>query len=96
MNNRDCIGYLESNKNLFVRGSENCKGEALELHNQYISAMDYAIEAVKFAEFTGKMLFDDWENDCKDLYPELACRRLVELGIVELNDGVYSLKEDGE
>lgn len=67
-----------------------------EIKAIYISAMDYAIEAIKFAEFTGKMLFDDWETDCKDLYPELACRRLVKLGIVELSNGVYSLKESEE
>lgn len=59
-------------------------------------ALSLAVRAVNFAKFTGKMLFDDWETDCKDLYPELACRRLVELGIVKLNDGVYSLKEGEE
>ena len=47
MDNKVCISCLEDIKNSFVRGSEDCKGEALELHNQYISAIDYAIKALE-------------------------------------------------
>lgn len=54
-----------------------------------------AIRALEFSEFVGKMLFDNWEQDCNGVFPELSCRQLVELGIVELRDGVYSLKRGG-
>lgn len=47
MTDQACVRCLEDIKNLFVRGSENCKGEALELHNYYISAIDYAITKIK-------------------------------------------------
>lgn len=57
-----------------------------------IEAFGLAAKALEFSEFVGKMLFDDWEQDCNGIFPELACRRLVELGIVELKDGKYSLK----
>lgn len=57
-----------------------------------IEAFSLAIKALKFSEFAGKMLFDDWEQDCNGVFPELSCRRLVDLGIVELKDGKYSLK----
>lgn len=50
MNNEVCVRCLEDIKILFVRGSENCKDEALEIHNQYISALDYAIKFLKMDE----------------------------------------------
>lgn len=56
MDNEVCIRCLEDNKNLFVRGSEECKGEALELYNQYISAIDYAIKAVKAVNLLDDLL----------------------------------------
>lgn len=59
---------------------------------EHITALSMAVQALEFAEFTGKMLFDDWEQDCNGVFPELACRRLVELSVVDYKDGVYSLK----
>lgn len=63
-----------------------------EKYERFMEAFYLSIKALEFAEFTGKMLFDDWETDCNGVFPELACRHLCELGIVELKDGVYSLK----
>lgn len=56
MTNEVCVRCLEDIKILFVRGSEDCKGEALELHNQYISAIDRAIKAVKAVNLLDDLL----------------------------------------
>lgn len=56
MTNEVCVRCLEDIKISFVRGSENCKDEALELHNQYISAIDYAIRAVKAVNLLDDLL----------------------------------------
>ena len=36
---------------------------------------------------------DDWEEFNKDAFEECACRKLVKLGIVEVVDDEYRLKE---
>ena len=86
MTNQEAIKLLED-----VKSRVDCFD--VYIFKEEGDAIDIAIKALEFAEFTGKMLFDDWENDCNGVFPELACRRLCELGIVELNDGVYSLKK---
>lgn len=44
---------------------------------------------VEFAHFVAGSIFDDDLEDEKDFFIEVACRKLVELGIVELVDGNY-------
>lgn len=43
MTDSQCVDYLENICNMFVNGSKNCEGQALEYHQMYISAIRYAI-----------------------------------------------------
>ena len=47
-----------------------------------------------FAEWVASEIFsDDWEFN-KNSFEEIACRKLVKLGIVEEVDGQYRLKNE--
>lgn len=61
-----------------------------------IEAFGLATKALEFSEFVGKMLFDDYDINFDALLSEWSCGRLVELGIIEVKDGVYSLKRGDE
>lgn len=43
MTDSQCVDYLENICKMFVKGSENCEGQALEYQQKYISAIRYAI-----------------------------------------------------
>lgn len=43
MDNEQCVNCLESICQMFVNGSKNCEGQALEYQQKYISAIRYAI-----------------------------------------------------
>ena len=47
MNDKECVNCLESICKLFVAGSKNCEGQALELQQHYISAIRYAIGTIQ-------------------------------------------------
>lgn len=47
MNDKECINYLESICKMFVVGSKNCEGQALEYQQDYISAIRYAIARIQ-------------------------------------------------
>lgn len=54
---------------------------------------------VDFAKFVATFVVDDFPNDAElfaedaELFAELACRKLVKLGLVEIDGDVYKLKE---
>ena len=55
-------------------------------------AIDLAVTALWFSEFVAHELFDDeWEFNSNHAFIELACRRLVKLGLVKNENGRYSL-----
>lgn len=45
-----------------------------------------------FAKFVANEVLDDYFGYNSEAFAELACRRLVELGLVELHDGYYRMK----
>ncbi len=47
MTDKSCIRCLEDIVNLFERGKENCAEQALDIHQQYIDALQYAIQKVR-------------------------------------------------
>jgi len=47
MDDEQCISYLESICQLFIKGSKNCEGQALEYHQKYIRAIQYAISKIQ-------------------------------------------------
>lgn len=55
-------------------------------------------DLLKFAKWVAESVCvsdDKWEGDCW-AFQEIACRMLVKFGIMEENDGVYSLKQEDE
>ncbi len=42
-----CIDYLENISKMFERGKENCTGDALDLQQKHIDALQYAIKVVR-------------------------------------------------
>jgi len=48
-NGRDeaCIHYLENISKMFEQGRENCAGDAQELQQKHIDALQYAIQRIK-------------------------------------------------
>ena len=66
-----------------------------EVYKDMIETLNIAIEALNqygFAEWVANEIFsDDWELN-KNSFEEIACRKLVKLGIVEEVDGQYRLK----
>ena len=50
-----------------------------------------------FCYWVAEEIFDDdWEEFNKDAFEECACRKLTQLGIVEVVDDEYRLKESEE
>ena len=43
MTDSQCVDYLENICKMFVNGSKNCEGQALEYQQNYISAIRHAI-----------------------------------------------------
>lgn len=46
-------------------------------------------ELMNFARFVAKEVLDDNFKDNADCFAELACRKLVKLGLVELDEDIY-------
>lgn len=43
----ECICYLENISKMFEQGKENCAGDAKELQQKHIDALQYAIQRIK-------------------------------------------------
>lgn len=50
MTDSQCVDYLENICKMFVYGSKNCEGQALEYQQKYISAIRYAIAKLQSQE----------------------------------------------
>lgn len=50
MTDSQCAVYLEDICKLFVNGSKNCDGQALEYQQMYISAIRHAIAKLQSSE----------------------------------------------
>ena len=70
--------------------------------NKDIEAYDTAIDAMRkyqqledFAEWVAAVVIDEklWESNYL-AFAEIACRKLVRLGIMQESDGVYTYGED--
>ena len=46
MNNETCVGFLTNIRDMFIFGSKQCEGEALKYHQNFIDALNYAIELI--------------------------------------------------
>ena len=53
-------------------------------------------EWVEFALWVAKEVLDDYFEDCSGAFAEIACRKLVKLGLVEVEDDVYKMKGGAE
>ena len=47
MTDSQCVDYLENICKMFVNGSKNCEGQALEYQQMYISAIRHAISKLQ-------------------------------------------------
>lgn len=67
MNNKICVGYLTNIRDMFVIGSERCEGKALEYQQNFINALNYAIELINNTERqNGKWIFHkDYNESCR-------------------------------
>lgn len=50
MTDSQCVDYLENICKMFVNGSKNCEGQALEYQQKYISALRHAISKLQNSE----------------------------------------------
>lgn len=50
MTDSQCVDYLENICKMFVNGSKNCEGQALEYQQKYISAIRHAIAKLQSSE----------------------------------------------
>lgn len=50
MDKKTCVGYLTNIRDMFVIGSKQCEGEALKYHQNFIDALNYAIELINDTE----------------------------------------------
>ena len=67
MNNKICVGYLTNIRDMFVIGSERCEGKALEYQQNFINALNYAIELINNTERPkGEWIFHkDYNESCR-------------------------------
>lgn len=49
-------------------------------------------EWIEFAQFVAKEVLDEWFEDNAGAFAEIACRKLVKLGMVEVDGDVYRMK----
>ena len=50
MNNEVCVSYLTNIRDMFVIGSTRCEGEALKYQQNFIDALNHAIELINDIE----------------------------------------------
>lgn len=67
MNDKICVGYLTNIRDMFVVGGERCEGEALKYQQNFINALNYAIELINNTESPqGKWIFHkDYNESCR-------------------------------
>lgn len=49
-------------------------------------------EWIEFARWVAKEVLDNYFEESSGAFAEIACRKLVKLGLVEINDNVYKMK----
>lgn len=49
-------------------------------------------EWIEFARWVAKEVLDDYFEESSGAFAEIACRKLVKLGLVEVKDNVYKMK----
>ena len=49
-------------------------------------------EWIDFARWVAKEVLDDYFEESSGAFAEIACRKLVKLGLVEVKDNVYKMK----
>ena len=49
-------------------------------------------EWIEFARWVAKEVLDNYFEESSGAFAEIACRKLVKLGLVEVNDNVYKMK----
>lgn len=85
MDNKLCVGYLTNIRDMFVIGSEQCEGEALKYQQNFISALNYAIESI---------------NNTQGQWIPIKTRKLTEEEKEEYPDSTFMydcrLPDDGE
>lgn len=77
MTDSQCVDYLENICKMFVNGSKNCEGSALEYQQKYISAIRYAIAKLQSSEvkerrMTNKELANHLRDKIKDINHEIT------------------------
>lgn len=79
MDNKTCVGYLTNIRDMFIIGSKNCECEALKYHQNFIDALNYAIELINGTECMEEdakqasipYTYNAPQHDWKCGYPEL-------------------------
>ena len=51
---------------------------------------------IEFAHWVAKEVLDDYFEENSGAFAEIACRKLVKLGLVEVKDNVYKMKGGAE
>ena len=74
---------------------EDCL-ECMTEHLQLAEWLKELKELRKFTKFVTNEVVEDTFKEYADSFAELACRKLIKLGYVELDENVYKKKENDE
>lgn len=72
------------------RPSEHCNDKAVA--DDFIPQDEW----VEFARWVAKEVLDNYFEESSGAFAEIACRKLVKLGLVEVKDNVYKRKGGAE
>lgn len=93
MTREEAIGYIKRADTKVGKTIKTRTAEAIEMA---IEALEQETKTWQFAEWVAGEIFDNnWEYN-KDAFAELACRKLVKLGIVRVKGDEWELVEPQE
>lgn len=111
MTNREAMNLISSNKTVFQydAGMTEALDLAIKALNNRKSLCPVEFPTkddpypvctyerwIEFARWVAKEVLDDYFDENSDSFAEIACRKLVKLGLVEDNDNVYKMKGEEE
>lgn len=73
--------------------------DCLECANEHLQLAEWLTELKELREFTkfvrGEVL-DNYFEESSGAFAEIACRKLIKLGYVELDENVYKVKDNNK
>lgn len=96
MTNKEAIEILKAHISIY----DCCKAD-----HEANEAIDLAVKALKekpqaewieFAQWVAKEVLDNYFEESSGAFAEIACRKLVKLGLVEVENNVYKMKGGAE